>query len=174
MIVAVAQGIGDPSVPADAIAVVEDAPNGTITKEEFDRALVQTAARQGIKEVPETTDPQYQTLADAAQSDLLLARWVAGEAQERGIETTDREIDDELEKVKQQQFGSEQAFEKFLDQSGFTHEEARAAGRAAAALRPDPVRRAARNSRGDRRTRSSTSTTPTRTSSSSPSRATCA
>ena len=72
VIVAVAQGIGDPSVPADAIAVVEDAPDGTITKEEFDRALAQTAARQGLKEVPKTTDPQYQPLADAAESDLLL------------------------------------------------------------------------------------------------------
>ena len=106
--------------------MVEDAPDGTITKEDFDRALVQTAARQGLKEVPETTDPQYQALADAAESDLLLARWVAGEAQERGIEATDREIDDELDKVKQQQFGgSEKEFQKFLDQSGFTDEEAR-------------------------------------------------
>ena len=126
VIVAVAQGIGDPSVPSDAIAVVDEAPNGTITKDDFNRALVQTAARQGLKEVPKTTDPQYQTLADAAESDLLLSRWVAGEAQERGIETTDREIDDELDKVKQQQFGgSEQQFQKFLDQSGFTDEEAR-------------------------------------------------
>jgi parvulin-like peptidyl-prolyl isomerase len=125
VIVAVAQGLGDPEVPSDAIAVVEDAPDGTVTKEDFDRGLVQTAARQGLKDVPETSDPQYQSLADAAESDLLLARWVAGEAQERGIETTEREIDDELEKVKQQQFGSEKEFQKFLDQSGFTVDEAR-------------------------------------------------
>ena len=124
-IVAVAQGLGDPSVPDDAIAVVEDAPDGTVTKEEYDRALVQTAARQGLKEVPKSTDPQYQALADAAQSDLLLARWVRGEASERGIELTDREVDDELEKVKTQQFGSEEAFQKFLKQAGFTEEEAR-------------------------------------------------
>ncbi len=124
-IVAAAQGLGDPSVPSDAIAVVEDAPDGTVTREEFDRALVQTAARQGLKDVPETSDPQYQALADAAESDLLLARWVRGEASERGIELTDREIDDELEKVKTQQFGNEEAFQKFLDQAGFTEEEAR-------------------------------------------------
>ena len=104
-IVAVAQGIGDPSIPSDAIAVVDGAPNGTVTQDDFDRALAQTAAQQGIKEIPKTTDPQYQPLADAAESDLLLARWVQGEAAERGIAPTDREIDDELSKVKTQQFG---------------------------------------------------------------------
>ncbi len=125
VIVAAAQGLGEPSVPDDAIAVVEDAPNGTVSKEEFDRALVQAAARQGIKEVPATDDPQYKLLADAAQADLILSRWVLGEAEERGIEITDREIDDELEAVKTEQFGSEEEFDKFLEQSGFTLEEAR-------------------------------------------------
>ena len=42
-------------MPDGAIAVVEDAPDGTITQEEFDRALAQTAARQGLKDVPATT-----------------------------------------------------------------------------------------------------------------------
>ena len=111
-------------MPDDAIAVVEEAPDGTITQEEFDRALTQTAARQGIQEVPAEDDPQYQLIADAAQSDLILARWVLGEAEERGIEISDREIDEELEKIKEQQFGSEKAFEKFLEQSGFTLDEA--------------------------------------------------
>jgi len=33
VVVGVAVGIGNPSVPSGAIAVVEDAPDGTITKE---------------------------------------------------------------------------------------------------------------------------------------------
>ena len=115
-------------MPDDAIAVVEDAPDGTITKEEFDRALAQTAARQGLKEVPPTDDPQYELLADAALADLILSRWVLGEAEERGIEVSDREIDEELETVKTEQFGSEEEFDKFLEQSGFTLEEAQASG----------------------------------------------
>ncbi len=123
-VVGVSVGVGEPSVPDDAIAVVEEAPDGTISQEEFDRALTQTAARQGIKEVPAEDDPQYQLLADAAQSDLILARWVLGEAEERGIEISDREIDEELEKIKEQQFGSDKAFEKFLEESGFTLDEA--------------------------------------------------
>jgi foldase protein PrsA len=130
-IVAVAQGIGDPSIPSDAIAVVDDAPNSTVTQDDFNRALAQTAAQQGIKEIPKTTDPQYQPLADAAESDLLLSRWVQGEAAERGIAPTDREIDDQLSKVKTQQFGCKadetqcDAFDKFLTQAHFTLDEAR-------------------------------------------------
>jgi foldase protein PrsA len=135
-VVGVSVGIGDPSVPDGAIAVIEGAPdpdpespdpdNSPITQEQFDRALTQTAARQGIKTVPATTDPQYKLLADAAEGDLILSRWVLGEADERGIEVSDREIDQELEKIKQQQFGSDKAFEKFLQQSGFTLDEAKA------------------------------------------------
>ena len=40
------------------VAVVEDAPNGTIPMEEFDAAMQQTAARQGLREVPEPDDEQ--------------------------------------------------------------------------------------------------------------------
>jgi foldase protein PrsA len=125
VIVAVAQGVGHPKPSGEEIAVVEDVPNGTITKEEFDRSLAQTAARQGIKQVPSSDDPSYQQLADASEADLILARWVTGEAEDRGIVVTDRQIDDELQNVIQQQFGSQKAFDKFLKQNGFTQEEAR-------------------------------------------------
>lgn len=126
VIVAVAQGVGSPSVPEGAIAVVDGAPNGTVTQEDFDRALIQTAARQQLEDVPAEDDPQYQAIADAAESDLLLQRWVEGEADQRGIEVTETKIDDQLDQIKEQQFGgSEKQFQKFLDDSGFTEEEAR-------------------------------------------------
>jgi parvulin-like peptidyl-prolyl isomerase len=125
-IVAAAQGIGGPSLDDGEVAIVEEAPDGAITQEDFDRALAQTAARQGLREVPPTDDPQYELLADAALSDLILARWVAGEAEERGIEASDREVEEELTAIKDQQFGgSEKQFQRFLEQSGFTEEEAR-------------------------------------------------
>jgi foldase protein PrsA len=120
---AAAIGIGKPAVPDDAIAVVEDAPDGTITKEQFEQALVQTASSQGLEEVPPEDDPQYELLKQSAESDLILGRWVAGEAQERGIEVTDTELQDELETIKEQQFGSDKAFEKFVRDSGFCTEE---------------------------------------------------
>lgn len=125
VIAAAALGIGNPSLSDGEVAVIQDAPGGAITQEDFDRSLAQTAARQGLKQPPAAGDPQYQQFADSALSDLLLARWVLGEGDERGIEVSDRQIDDELEKVKSQQFGSEKAFQKFLDQSGFTLDEAR-------------------------------------------------
>jgi foldase protein PrsA len=125
VIVAAAQGLGDPNLDDGEVAQVEEAPDGTITQEAFDRALEQTAARQGLREVPPEDDPQYALLKDAAMSDLLLARWVAGEAEERGIEVTDREVDEELDRAIEQEFGGDKQFQKFLEQSGFTEEEAR-------------------------------------------------
>ena len=125
IVVAAAQGISGPSVPDGDVAVVEDAPDGTITQEDLDAALVQTAAGQNLPEVPPADDPQYQPLADAAVSDLILSRWVLGEAEERGIEPTERAIDQRLETVIEQEFESEQEFERFLEQSGFSREQAR-------------------------------------------------
>jgi parvulin-like peptidyl-prolyl isomerase len=125
VIVAAAQGLGNPEPGDGEIAVVEDAPDGTITQEQLDRAVEQTAARQGLQEVPASDDPQYELLQEAAISDLLLGIWVRGEAEERGIEVTDREIDEELQTVIEQQFGDQKGFERFLEQSSFTEEEAR-------------------------------------------------
>jgi foldase protein PrsA len=124
VIVAVAQGIGDPSIPSGGVAVVEDAPNGTVTQEEFDAALEQAAARQGVPKAPAPDSPQYAALRDAAMSDLLLARWVLGEADERGITVSDTEINNQISQIKQQS-GGQQGFEQLLKQSGFTLEQAR-------------------------------------------------
>lgn len=121
--VAVAQGIGHPSIPDDAIAVVEDAPDGTVTKAEFERVLEQTAAGQGLPEVPEPSDPTYQQLADAAQANALLSRWVTGEAADRDIEVSEREVEQQLEQIKTQQFGSEKEFNKYIEDAGFCTEE---------------------------------------------------
>jgi len=123
--VALAQGLGGPSVGDGEVAVIEDSPDGEITKEEFDRALEQTAARQQIDPVPKPGDDQYQQLAEAAMGDLILAAWVRGEGEERGVEVTEAAIDRELDSIKEQQFGSEKQFQKFLKQSKFTEEEAR-------------------------------------------------
>jgi parvulin-like peptidyl-prolyl isomerase len=125
VIVGVALGFGDPSVDEGEVAVVEDAPDGTITQEEFDLALEQTAARQGVREVPPPDNPEYEVLKDAAVSDMILGRWVRGEAEDRGIEITDEEVDRRLDSVINQQFGSEEEFNRFLEQSSFTPEQAR-------------------------------------------------
>jgi foldase protein PrsA len=125
VLVAATSGIGKPSLPGGAVAFVEDAPDGEVTQEQFDAALEQAAARQQIKEVPPPGTPQYDLLKETAMADLLLSRWVSGEAEELGIEVTDREIDDELQSIIKDQFGGQEEFDKFLEQSKFTQEDAR-------------------------------------------------
>jgi foldase protein PrsA len=126
VIVGVADGIGQPSVPSGDVAVVQDAPDGTITLAQFQAGLKQTAARQGIKTVPPPSSPQYPAIRDAAMSDLLLSRWVAGEAADRGITVSDTEVATQLAQIKKQQFNNSNAqFQKFLKQAGFTIADAR-------------------------------------------------
>jgi foldase protein PrsA len=125
VLLAVTSGIGKPSLPSDdSVAFVEEAPDGEITQEQFDLALEQAAARQQIADVPEPGTPQYDLLQESAMSDLLLSHWVAGEADELGIEVSDREVEQELNTIIEEQFGGQQQFDRFLKQSKFTEEDA--------------------------------------------------
>jgi foldase protein PrsA len=127
VLIAATSGIGKPSLPSDdLVAYVEEAPDGEITQEQFDAALEQAAARQQLPETPPPGSPQYDLIQETAMADLLLSRWVAGEAEELGIEVTDREIDDELDTIINEQFGGQKQFDRFLEQSKFTDEDARA------------------------------------------------
>lgn len=123
VVVAIAQGIGSPSIPSDDVAVVQDAPDGHITMDQFQAALKQTALRQQVTKVPAPSDPQYAAIRDAAMSDLLSARWVAGEAEERGITVSDTEVTSQLDQIKKQ-YGGAKGFQQLLKQSGFTADEA--------------------------------------------------
>ena len=126
VLVAATSGIGKPSLPEDdLVAFVDEAPDGEITQDEFDLALEQAAARQQVQEVPPAGTPQYDALLETAMADLLLSRWVAGEAESLGIEASDREIDQELETIINDQFGGQKQFDRFLEQSAFSDEDAR-------------------------------------------------
>jgi foldase protein PrsA len=125
VVVAIAQGIGNPSVGSGDVAVVEDAPNGHIPTAEFQPALEQAAALQGAKKVPPPSNPQYSALRDSAMSDLLLGRWVGGEAEERGITLSESEISNRLDQIVKQDFGGRKQFENYLKQAHFTPEQAR-------------------------------------------------
>ena len=123
VVVAIAQGIGNPSPGPDEVAVVEDAPDGHITVDDFQTALKQTALGQGVTKVPKPSDPQYDSLRDATMTNLLTTRWVAGEAEERGISISDTEVSNQLNQIKQQA-GGQKGFQQLLKQSGFTLPEA--------------------------------------------------
>ncbi len=122
VIVAIAQGIGTPSVPSGDVALVQDAPDGNITTDQFNAALKQTALGQGITKVPKPTDPQYATLRDAALSNLITQQWVAGEAEERGITASDTDIQNFIK----QNIGPKPSdFTKAAKQAGFTPAQAK-------------------------------------------------
>jgi foldase protein PrsA len=118
---AIGRGLGAPDVPSDAVAVVDDAPDGTVTKTDFDAALQQQATMQGLKKIPDPSDPQYASLRDAAMSDVLLSRWVQGEAEDRGITVSDTEISNYIK----QQFGNQAKFHSEAKKAGFSIEQAR-------------------------------------------------
>jgi parvulin-like peptidyl-prolyl isomerase len=119
------RGLGNPSVPSDAIAVVDDVPDGTITKAEYQDALFQAVPRLGLAAVPSEKSPQFAQVKDAAISDLLLQRWIIGEAADRGITVSDSVVADKLQGIIKSQFNDNQKqFQAFLKQSHFSDADA--------------------------------------------------
>lgn len=131
VIVGVGVGLGSPEVADDEVIVVDDesidvsglVEEGTISKENFDRLLEQTAKQQGLDSVPPPSDPQYQTLRDQALNTALDVAWITGEGERRGIEVTETEIQQSFEQTKSQNFKTEKEYQQFLQQQGLTEDE---------------------------------------------------
>ncbi|HEX2096425.1 MAG TPA: peptidyl-prolyl cis-trans isomerase [Solirubrobacterales bacterium] len=123
-LVAVSEGIGDPSVPEGDVLLVEDAPGDTghVSKAEFDHTLELAAAGEG-KEVPKPGTKQYDELKETALNGLVEAIWLEGDAEEMGIEVTPQKIEQEFQKIKKENFPSKEEFEEFLKESKFTRED---------------------------------------------------
>lgn len=125
---AVAEGIGDPSVPDGDVALVEHVPDdvGAVSEAEFKRALLQQAAQGGLKQPPKPGESKYEELKEGALGELLDTIWIQGEAEELGIEVTPKQIETELAQIKKQNFKTAAEFQKFLDTSKFTMADVRA------------------------------------------------
>jgi hypothetical protein len=127
VIVAVAVGLGHPSVPSDDVAVVDDssidvpglAQDGHISKTNFNRFLVQTAKQSGQQTVPSPSSPQYKQLKDQAMQTALQIAWIVGEGHRLGITYTDTEVQQSLQQIKSQ-FKTEAEYVKARDQAGLT------------------------------------------------------
>lgn len=119
---AIAQGIGNPSVPSGDVAVIEGAPEGlgTITEGQLRHAIVVAAAAGQVKPVPKPGEEKYEELKKAALGELFESVWIQGLAEEMGISVTKKEIAEELKKVKSQAFKTEKQFQEFLKQSHYT------------------------------------------------------
>lgn len=117
---AIGRGLGQESVPDGAVAIVD---GEEISQEDFDRALEQAAARQGLDQVPAEDNAQYEQLSQEALGDLLDIAWITGEAEERGIEASEREVEQQLQQTIDQNFKNRQEYENFIRDSGFTQED---------------------------------------------------
>ncbi len=124
-IVAISEGVGEPSVPDGDVILVEDASGdrGEISKAEFDHALTVAAAAGGQKKAPKPGTGQYEELKETAMTSLVESIWLEGQAEEMGIEVSDREIEKEFQKIKQENFPSKAQFQEFLKESKFTQED---------------------------------------------------
>jgi foldase protein PrsA len=122
---AVAQGLGSPSVPSGDVAMVQDVPDevGQISQEDFDQAIAQQVAQAKLKKAPESGSEKFEELKEAALGELLDQAWIQGQAEELDISVTDKQVEDELATIKKQNFGSEKAYDKFLEESKFTQED---------------------------------------------------
>jgi PPIC-type PPIASE domain len=146
VIVAIAEGIGPPSIPSGAIAVIEGVPAdaaapfdkpaedcngkkatqdlGVVTEDEFDCAFKQLAAGSGLKAPPKPGDEQYDALREGAISSLIENIWLQGLGAEEGIEVTAKEVKEEEEKLIKKSFENNRAkFEEFLKTSGYTEQD---------------------------------------------------
>jgi parvulin-like peptidyl-prolyl isomerase len=120
---AIAEGIGQPSVPPGDVAIVEDVSEGTLSEAEFKRAIVQQVSQGGLKKAPKPGSKKFEEVEAAAGGELLDTIWIRGEAEELGISVTDKQIEDELENIKKQNFKTEKAYQEFLKKSKFTQED---------------------------------------------------
>jgi parvulin-like peptidyl-prolyl isomerase len=122
---AVAEGIGPPSVPSGAVAIVEGVPSdvGTITEEEFEASLSQQAAQSGGKKTPKPGSKKYEELKSAAMTELIEQVWLRGEAEELGVTVTPKQVSTELAKIKRENFKTPGSYKSFLESSNFTPED---------------------------------------------------
>jgi len=119
-LVAATSGLGEPGLPSGDVANVDGVDDGAITQDDLDSALQQTAAQSGIPKVPAPDDPQYEALVQQAMQSLILAKWVKGEAADRGITISQEDIDAKLKQIKEQSFSSEKEFQQFVKQNHFS------------------------------------------------------
>jgi foldase protein PrsA len=123
--IAIAEGLGDPSIPDGDIVVIEDAPgdSGEISKGDFNHTLEIVLASEGPEKAPKPGSAEYEEAEDAALSTLIESAWLEGQADEMGIEATDQEVAKKLKEIKAENFPKEAEFQKFIKEKKFTPED---------------------------------------------------
>lgn len=100
--VALGVGVGSssPRLPPRAVAVVEGVPAdlGIITRAGLEQEMLQRVSFLGAKRAPRPGDEDYEDVRNQALSNLILIAWLQGQAEEMGIEITERQIANTLPK----------------------------------------------------------------------------
>jgi foldase protein PrsA len=119
---AIAEGLSGPSVPSGDVAHVSEAPAefSNVSKEELERSI--RRLNTGKKEA-KPGSAEYENLQTKAMGELVEGIWLRSEGENFGLTVTDKQIADELATIKKQNFPTEAAFKKFLEDSEFTREE---------------------------------------------------
>ncbi len=118
-------GAEEQQVPAGAVAVVSDVPagQGEVTVDELRHAIDLQAAQQKLPSAPQPGDPKYKKISEEAFGELLDGVWIEGEAAELGLVATDRQVEAEAKKIRDQNFKTEAQWHRFLAESKLTLED---------------------------------------------------
>jgi parvulin-like peptidyl-prolyl isomerase len=146
VVVAIAEGVGQPGVPAGAIAFIDGMPSDAIgpldkpykdcqgktvtqdlavvTEAEYECAFKQLAAGSGLKTPPKPGDEQYDALHETTIAQLIENTWLLGLGAEEGITVSIGELKEKEEEIVEKEFeGSRKKFSEFLKTSGYTTQE---------------------------------------------------
>jgi parvulin-like peptidyl-prolyl isomerase len=113
---------GSEDVPGDAVAVVD----GTeIPRSELDELVAQAKKTYQAQnqDFPKAGTPEYQNIQTQYVKYLVQLEEFSKEAEELGIEVTDKDVDKELQEFIKTRFDGKRAeFEKALEEQGYTEE----------------------------------------------------
>jgi len=123
VIFAVAQGIGEPSVPAGDAAIVKGISEGNISEADYKRALAQALASSEEKKAPKPGSKKAEELKESTLAQMLEELWIRGEGEELGIAVTEKQIEAELAQIKKTNFPTEKSFQEFLKSSKLNPDE---------------------------------------------------
>jgi parvulin-like peptidyl-prolyl isomerase len=124
---AIAQGLTGPSVPSGDVAHISSVPDefADIGEDELNRSIARlaTSGEEKAKKPPKPGSKKYDELQTKAMTELIEGVWIRGQAEELGIDVTEKQVADELASIKKQNFPTDAAYKKFLAESKFSQEE---------------------------------------------------
>jgi foldase protein PrsA len=102
-------------------AVVPDPPNYTACIAHLEEVSKKTTkTKPPTAQLKSQCEQQFKALQQEVLGFLTSSAWVLGEAKAMGVKASDKEVNEQFEKVKNQQFKKPAEFEKFLATSGQT------------------------------------------------------